>query len=34
MELDDPFAAITASTLLGRLSTRFKSVYGNFWPFH
>ena len=28
-----PFAAITASTLLGKLSTRFRSVYGSFWPF-
>ena len=28
-----PFTAITASTLLGRLSTRFVCVYGIIWPF-
>ena len=32
-DVSPPFATITASTLLGRLSTRFRSVYGNFWPF-
>ena len=32
-DVSPPFAVTTALTLLGRLSTRFRSVHGNFWPF-
>ena len=32
-DIGPPVAAITATTLLGRLSTRFWSVYGNFGSF-